>query len=279
MPYSHPDYEKNHFNRSPSWRFDRACRLVENGSRLDPRRDDRLTLRAAMYVCVLCSSDRQEEINASLQRDYPELHAAHRLHDHGGDPRWELEARLLARQTSREIAEAIPLDASVIDAYEATFFNVRDRLDATDWVAGKVIGPGPRRGFANDLPGLWKAVAYAGGPLPLEVVMACTSASPKHRFPADLLNRARRLVEVLMLPADAPLSQILELRERAGVGLACSVRASTARTSILDDIAALAGEAGGRARPAGKPRSDASAPASPPELGKTTNRGTTGVAA
>lgn len=271
MPSFHPDFQKYNFNRLPSWRFDRAWRLVDERSQLDPRKDDDLTLRAVKYLRAVGSRRCLEGFSKALFRCHPELHAAHWLRDHGGELCWELEARLLARQTSQQIAQALSLDPAVIDAYEGCFFCVRDRLNTSDWIAGKVIGPGPRYGFVNDVPGLWKAVAYAGGPLPLEVVMACTSITPgRARFTEDLMRRARRLVDVLMLPADASPDQVVALHEELGAPLGETARTRTSPQSSLDEIVALAAE---------QAATDVPAPCARPELGKTANRGATRVAA
>jgi hypothetical protein len=49
--------------------------------------------------------------------------------DNRAPTRWSIEARILAREDDQKIAGSMGIDASVIEAYEAVFFDVRERLD------------------------------------------------------------------------------------------------------------------------------------------------------
>ena len=80
----------------------------------------------------------------------------------------------MAGQTDDEIAAAMNLPAAaVVSAYEETFFSVRSRLQASDYILHEVIGYSPFRGFEEgDLQTLWGYFGYAAGPKILELVMA-----------------------------------------------------------------------------------------------------------
>jgi hypothetical protein len=79
-----------------------------------------------------------------------------------GLDRHELEARLLCCQPRAEIAKRLAVSEAVIDAYEAVFFNVADRLDSVSWVLHRVIGPRLHRGATdNDVGVFWKLYGYA----------------------------------------------------------------------------------------------------------------------
>lgn len=48
--------------------------------------------------------------------------------------RWQVEARVLAGETSESIAEAVGLPPEAIVAFESCFWHVNDRLEATSWI-------------------------------------------------------------------------------------------------------------------------------------------------
>jgi len=114
-----------------------------------------------------------------LESSFPEIHGARQLQISGGNLRASVEARILAGQTDVEIAALTSLDPLVIAAFESLFFCVRDRLQAGDWIATVVIGPGLRCGFASDeMPLLLRAFGYYAGASILELVMAVTENRP-----------------------------------------------------------------------------------------------------
>jgi hypothetical protein len=106
-----------------------------------------------------------------MARDFPELHAARRLHEEDGPLRLEVEGRLLARQGPEEIAGLTRLPVEVVKTYELCFYNVTDRLTARDWIALRAIGWwsfDPAEG--RDRATIFRAFSYWGGPLILEAV-------------------------------------------------------------------------------------------------------------
>jgi hypothetical protein len=58
-----------------------------------------------------------------------------------------MEARLLAKCTFEEIADACDTIPDTVEWYEALFFNVRDKLDARDWITTRVLVPAMSRNF------------------------------------------------------------------------------------------------------------------------------------
>jgi hypothetical protein len=94
-----------------------------------------------------------------------------------GDPRLrsELEARVLAGQTPVAIAALCGLPPEVVEAYEALYFNVRDRLGAADYISAIVIGLVPHEGLSTT-DSLLKAFAFGHGPHVLNAVIAVLDA-------------------------------------------------------------------------------------------------------
>jgi len=186
-------------------------------------RDDPVTGKAVRYLSGLrrcCTADDLVQLESA----FPEIHGARQLYVSGGKLRAVVEARILAGQTDVEIAALTSLDPLVIGAFESLFFNVRDRLQARDWIANVVIGPGLRCGFGLDeLPLLWRAFGFFAGPKILEIVMAVTLGEPlpgwlrapagedQRVFEARIRWSARLAVAVRMMRSPAAAAQIKTL--------------------------------------------------------------------
>jgi len=84
----------------------------------------------------------------------------------------ELEALILTGEPRPVVAEISGLDEPVVEAYEQCFFDVRPKLEAWSYVIHIVIGPGIYEGFRlDDLPPIWKTIAYFRGRYSLAVVL------------------------------------------------------------------------------------------------------------
>jgi hypothetical protein len=86
--------------------------------------------------------------------------------------KYAVEARILAGQTNHEIARQCCIIPGAIEYYERVFFNVRDRLDAKDYIIGQIITPPNNIGlqdFTLELSA--KFFGYFGGPVVLEFVL------------------------------------------------------------------------------------------------------------
>jgi hypothetical protein len=82
--------------------------------------------------------------------------------------RWEIEARLLARQTTAEIASKTGTRESIIAIYSQIFFDVQSRLESPGWITHVVIGDAFNRSVDKQPDGLWKLFGYWGGPFVLD---------------------------------------------------------------------------------------------------------------
>jgi hypothetical protein len=107
-----------------------------------------------------------------VARADPAVHGACQLWRGLSRPRWELEARLLAGQSDSEIAAKMDIEAGVVEAYEAVFYDVRDGLGASDWVHLSVIGPRLHEGFdPGDAETILKLYAYNCGHAVLDALL------------------------------------------------------------------------------------------------------------
>jgi hypothetical protein len=171
MSFFYPDLHRRSPVRPLAWRWQRADALVGQGRYFCRRRDAAQTGRTVRYLRALerCRTGLHKE---RLARAFLDVHDARLLHEDNGARAVEVQARLLARQSVDVIARAAGLPLDVVGAYEALFFNVLDRLDASDWITAQAVGWhrfDPAKG--RDRATVLKAYAYHGGPLVLETVL------------------------------------------------------------------------------------------------------------
>jgi hypothetical protein len=122
----------------------------------------------------------------------PHLGHAQRLYFLGeSEERAVLEARILARESDETIAAKTSLSPLTVDCYEKLFFNVRDRLDCTDWVCKAAVRrPSARRTERgpldrSDIRAAYRMFGYCGGGLVLDVLLSCVPGGrPCHSSPA-----------------------------------------------------------------------------------------------
>ena len=198
--------------RPAAFRWARAQRLFLLGDRLDPGRDDQLTELVLDYQQTLGGTDCPPVCPAPRFRL---LHRAHRIYAENGETRWELEARLLAGQSDREISRRVGLPRGMIALYHDSFCTCRDRLSASDCILTTFIGRGPVVGFApGDLGGVWRWIAYFGGVHMLDAVIAATSKQTRrHAYPEDALESARRFVLAAQIPVTARFTSLAAVAE------------------------------------------------------------------
>lgn len=151
--------------RSVSWRWERARWLVSKRRRFSHSHDDETTERAVRYLRERARG-RSANLGSVVRKHFQDIHLACQLHENGGASQLLVEARILARQTSAEIGLLTSVPPEVVSAYEALFFQVRDRLDARDWITVRVIGLGMSQ--QPDPAAVFKLFAYLGGPMVLE---------------------------------------------------------------------------------------------------------------
>jgi hypothetical protein len=156
--------------RVPDWRWQRAGELIE-GARVARGRDDDGVRQATKFRRLLARCQTDEDRLVALDA-CPALYEAHSLYaaeDDAPEPRWELEARLLAREPFPTIERKMGLSTETIAAFECFFFDVINRLDAPSLIVHTVIGRSVQTGLAErDYDALWKLMGYLAGPLVLD---------------------------------------------------------------------------------------------------------------
>lgn len=155
--------------RSLGWRWELARALRDAGRNNDRARRDFFTGKVFQFQTELAECEDEWDIR-DLDSRFPGLMEAFLLATETDDVtvtlRYELEARILARQSDEEISKRLSFcTPDTISWFEKVFFNVRDRLDNISWIVHTAIGPSlsaspNEREYAI----FWKLIGYAWGP-------------------------------------------------------------------------------------------------------------------
>jgi hypothetical protein len=134
--------------RRPDWRYERVLQLVDRHPTpgRSRRSDDEYVRQARAFI--LSYRNGSEEKRRRLQYSNPGLFFAHLIHEQAEDDfevAYMIEARLLARQETMQIAEEAHTLPDAIDWYERLFFNIRDRIRSHDWILKHVLMPSIKR--------------------------------------------------------------------------------------------------------------------------------------
>ena len=223
-PLYFPEFQRCNPFREPEWRWVRACWLVKPGKEFSSETDDAETGRALRFVRALANCT-NGEAQAELARRMPGWYRANEIYKTGGPTRWLIESRILAGQTLLEVARAMGLSSAAVYWYEKVFFNVVERLEATDYIQKKIIGKTAFDSItAEDTEVLLKLLAYYGGPVVLEASLPYVLNGLRSDLgnlseeEAGILEGLRRLVAVLSISdREDPIPKLLELlRELPG---------------------------------------------------------------
>jgi hypothetical protein len=144
------------------------------------------------------------------------LHAARRLFEAGGLVRFIVQARLLARHSPTDVARLTSFEPAVIETFESIFFEVRDHLDARDWVATQVLWPGLEANLPTEALGAaLMAIGYQLGPAILDIALAVATDAPLPSWIYAPAGEPTRLYETRVRLAAKLLLAALTLRTSA----------------------------------------------------------------
>lgn len=164
-------YARSNPFRPADWRWQRAIGVL-NRNQPNPtrRRDDapgykwiRDALRFKLAYDACGDNDLRK---FDLAENYQAMFWAHWLwHQDNHPAKSALEAYILARQTDFEIGYIFGVPPQMVEAYEAVFFNVREKLNHREYILHCVLGPSIQRGLNESMYDLlWKLYGYFCGP-------------------------------------------------------------------------------------------------------------------
>lgn len=223
-------------SRPPHWRWVLATDLAEARDGRFRRCGDAAT-RSAKRFWLSWVRCRDEGDRRRLAARMPATAQAFSIFsDPRGMSRTVLEARILAAEAPAAIARKCAAPLPLIQIYERVFFDVRDRLDASDYVLTHAIGRGLREGTGSYDAAL-KLLAYLGGVHVLDEIMGARSAASRPAAPREvgafLTEDARAAVRAQM----AVVARMLGATDRrtAAVLAAANARQATGKANE-DDI-------------------------------------------
>jgi len=208
--------------RPPNWRHQLA---VEISRHPDPRVVKRLRGWADDWVVKWLEHDKRH-----LAPEHPLTQARDLVKPARMRQRIEVEARLLAGQSSAAIADKTGIPADTVDWYHFGFFDCRDRLHVRGYVVHHLLGSSPPVGIGNSPPiEMLPWYGFFLGPAAIALLLDVFRFWEADRQPtrgmtaAQLSQRALRLtarasIEARMLPVSqlgaADLRTLLAMAER-----------------------------------------------------------------
>jgi hypothetical protein len=213
--------------RPPEFAWNMALEHVRRGRRLFRKFDGDWACTAAELIRERNLSGDEEEIPLSRRhrRPWQAIREAHHIWKKNRPPRWEIEARILAKQNDEEIAAAAQIPADAVAAFEALFFRVRDHLEHRGFINTYILRlhePFDGRNVAK----IWKFFAFNANTVVLQYMIDefRQRDRPDYTdletggivdFGPDCPHAAFwRALQVLFLPEDLPYLELLELRYR-----------------------------------------------------------------
>jgi hypothetical protein len=211
--------------RPPDWRWLRARWLRETNKYARKGREDAETLVIKRYQSAkaACKTDLMLD---RLRENFPGLYHSEELYTRDDlDFRWELEARLLARESFDDIAKKAGMDVDIVRWYEKTFYNVTDRIDNRSYIFNIAMGRSIHRGlFERDYDLLWKMLGYGFGPYMVDALTSRMSTMKSVTDPSqveaamsavtDSTIVQKGLVAMMTMPISYNQGAILETYQR-----------------------------------------------------------------
>lgn len=161
------EFQRYNVFRRPDWRWQRVLQMCDRQPSPGrcSRRDD-AWVKGARNFLLRWRGARYERLRTELFAELPGLWYAYEIYERASEepePQAYLEARLLARQSDKEIAHALCTMPEAIQWYEALFFNVADRLENRDWITKQVLMPAILRNHGLGAPPTGSSSIFSGG--------------------------------------------------------------------------------------------------------------------
>lgn len=189
-------YLRDRYFRAPNWRFARATELFNDGVARGSRSEDDAPTLANLRLLRKLAGQSKCKWTPKLKA----LQAAHVLKENRAHDIvcLELECRILAGVANVEISQATTIPIEIVEAYEETFFDIRDRLDSQNYIHSIVLDTRPMQ-LKSDPDQLLRYFAYTCGLTgfePLMLVYRASESTLASGFTPDLASRIQRCTEL-----------------------------------------------------------------------------------
>lgn len=190
--------------RPADWRWKRALTLLSADKKPNRFSEDKFVQAAYKFASMLDDVEESWEyynktvFNTALS----DAHAIYTQSD-AKHLKWELEARILAKEDIDSISEKLCISKKAIKWYESLFFNVLDRISNQSWIIHSAIGKGVFYGASErDLDGIWKYCGYFHGVDKLDWMVL-------HKNSPEICQWANEEIDVNMLRKTLHSSKIV----------------------------------------------------------------------
>lgn len=189
-------YQKDYPHRVVDWRW-RQATLVPK-----VQTDDEYVLLAQRFHDAL--SKQLSADHGELYDQFPDLYVAWDIYaDSGSYRQAELEARILAQEDFRQIANKMCLSTDIVAIYEAVFYNVLDRIDSASYILHFALNTEYPDSLRYDT-GMWRFFGYHFGPEFLDYLIYRVPRGDSSKTNMDelLLKSVRHRLAVMTSTAD-----------------------------------------------------------------------------
>jgi len=187
--------EKHRALRPPNWRAKTAARLAGERRYASPRRYDEATCSFVEFLVHRNRAGTDPRLSERLHSRFAASATAYEIHEAaGGGLRYTIEAQLLTERAMEEIALGAGVPAEVITGYADIYFDVRDRLNAPQFIVHEILERCRIRNPDEWRDGGWKCVAYTAGGSALDVAMGIGRTGDRQQWLELLQTQSQFIV-------------------------------------------------------------------------------------
>jgi hypothetical protein len=212
-----PNGSSSSLIKHPAWRYDLAHQTVRSGHLLFAHQADEETRGLAHYLRKERSCSNAAERNR-LQRRYPGLSLALSIYrDPSGEQACQLEALMLARESTPYIADRLGVSRRAVKWYRAAFYSVGANLNDVSYIMSYAIRR-EREGRLDDyqmrLQSAMKLIAYFCGTQVLEqlFLMGRISIREQWRTPETFIRQLSSMADIVLIADPAHGANMLQHR-------------------------------------------------------------------
>lgn len=164
--------------KSPDWRYNYVVKLLDEWR--EPRKEDDRYVRSLYYLMKVIRQEPVDVVEAYKDK-HPDIADALMMYENGPAYRLDLDTRILAGYSHKEVAEIVGHPESVVEYYVMCFFDVSDYLKNYGYLNRWVIEPIMRAApFSTEA--FWKRIAIFGGREMIESIEKCSQHQMQHLF-------------------------------------------------------------------------------------------------
>lgn len=164
--------------KSPDWRYRYVRDLLDDYKK--PRSNDDDWVKR-LYRFMKCLRNETADKIETYKDNHPDMADAFTIFENGSAYRIDIDTRIIAGYTFKEVGEIIGRPVEVVQHYVSCFFDVVDHLHNKGYLNRWVLEP-VMRIAPYSTEALWKRLAVVGGKPMVEAVQNCSAAELESLF-------------------------------------------------------------------------------------------------